>query len=282
MRPAISILFVLLASCAFAAPTVGVEGQVEVDLPGTLLDAKPVTDNAPLLLRVASTRPAVAQPPSVIHYDLRYIGLVPGQQDLKNFLVRTDGSSTADLPAIPVTVQGLLPPNHQGELVPDAGASWPWLGGYRVVMAGVIVLWLALLVPILRMGRKRRVAMVDAPPPAPPTFADRLRPLIDAAAKGELSTDDQGRLERMLLWYWRTKLELDAEEPGDAMTRIRRHPKAGELLGALESWLHRPPGSRTSEAEVAKLLEPYRDVPDPVDLHEPQLAAAGAGGGGRA
>jgi hypothetical protein len=79
----------------------------------------------------------------------------------------------------------------------------------------------------------------------------------------------------MLLWYWRERLELSQSSPGDAIGELRRHPHAGELLRALEEWLHRPPGHTTPESEIAALLEPYRNVPDPM-TSAPALAAAGA------
>src|SRR2546421_3185181 len=131
------VLFILVA--VPTKPTVGVEGKIESDLPGSLLEAKPVNDKAPLLLRVATTMPAATT--NAIHYDLRYIGLIAGDHDLKNYLNRADGTSTADLPAIPVKTLGLLPPNHQGQLVNEEASRFPWLGGYRAMAAIVIVMW---------------------------------------------------------------------------------------------------------------------------------------------
>src|SRR6059058_5860377 len=98
----IAIVLIMLATAS--PPTVGVEGKIEIDLPGSLLEAKPVNDKAPLLLRIASTMPAASK--EALHYDLRYIGLVPGEHDLKEYLVRADGTSTAELPAITVKVAG--------------------------------------------------------------------------------------------------------------------------------------------------------------------------------
>jgi hypothetical protein len=255
-------------------PTVGVEGRIELALPGTLLQAKPVTDKAPLLLRIASTQPAPRR--EDIWYDLRYMGLVPGAHDLKNYLVRADGSSAADLPTIQVAVLGLLPEDHKGELVHNAGARWPFFGGYRMLMIAAAVLWLGLLFPLMFWHRQKR-SKIEAPPPARKTFADRLRPLIDQAAAGTLSIEQKGRLERMLLWYWQQRLDLTGDSPADAIMALRRHPKAGELLRALEDWLHRRPGTASvATADINTLLAPYRDAPDPGDVREPrELAAAG-------
>ena len=223
-------------------------------------------------------------------YDLRYMGLVPGAHDLKNYLVRADGSPTGELPSVPVAVLGLLPEDHKGELVRARGGGWPFFGGYRVVMGAVAVMWFALLVPLILIGRKKR-AKVDAPPPARNAFADRLRPLIDRAARGTLSVEEKGKLERMLLWYWQQRLDLTADSPADAIAALRRHAQAGELLRALEQWLHRRPGSgaTTTTTDVNALLAPYRDAPDPEEHREsshatttPPTAAAVATAGGAA
>jgi len=280
MKVFVGVIFVALASLAAAPlpttmPTVGVEGKIELALPGTLLQGKPVTDRAPLLLRVASTQPAPRR--EDIWYDLRYMGLVPGAHDLKNYLVRADGSPTTDLPSIPVAVHGLLPEDHKGELVRGSGARWPFFGGYRVLMGAVAGLWAAMMVPLIFYRRKKRAAIIAAPP-ARKTFADRLRPLIDQAARGTLSIEEKGKLERMLLWYWQRRLDLTADSPGDAIAALRRHDKAGELLRALEEWLHRRPGMSggAPATDVNALLAPYRDAPDPGDVHEPAVAAAAA------
>lgn len=270
-----------LASTAAALPTtmptVGVEGRIELALPGTLLKARPVTDKAPLLLRIASTQPAPRR--GDLWYDLRYMGLVPGAHDLKNYLVRADGSPTGDLPSVQVAVLGLLPQDHKGELVRNAGARWPFFGGYRVLMGAVAVLWFALLIPLIFVGRRKRVKIV-APPTARTTFADRLRPLIDQAARGTLSIEEKGKLERMLLWYWQQRLDLTGDSPADAIAALRRHQQAGELLRALEEWLHRRPGTAMT-TDVNALLAPYREVVDPGEVRAPALpagAAVAAGG----
>ena len=288
MKVFVSAIFALasLAAAAAAAPsqlpttmpTVGVEGRIELALPGSLLQGKPVTDKAPLLLRVASTQPAPRR--EDIWYDLRYMGLVPGAHDLKNYLVRVDGSPTGDLPSIPVAVLGLLPEDHKGELVRTSSARWPFFGGYRLVIGAVAGLWAALLVPLIVAGRKKRAKIV-APPPKRKTFADRLRPLIDQAARGTLSIEEKGKLERMLLWYWQQRLDLIADSPADAIAALRRHAEAGALSRALEEWLHRRPGTSGGAAttEVNALLAPYRDAPDPGEVREPAETAAMAAGG---
>ncbi len=95
-------------------------------------------------------------------------------------------------------------------------------------------------------------------------MADRLRPLVEQAARGQLSDDGKGQLERMLLGYWRHRLALHDLAMADAVARLKAHPQAGALLRALEDWLHRPPGS--ASVDVAAVLAPYKDVPAEQDF----------------
>ncbi len=246
------------------------EGRAEVTLPGTALEAKPVDEKSPLVLRIASTQPAAAG----TKYDLRYIGLVPGGYDLRKYLLRSDGSPTTDLPEIPVTVGGLLPEDHQGQLVPPSTKPLSALAWYKPAMIVLGVLWLVLLVPLILVGRRRKAVQV-VPVARPPSMADRLRPLVEQAARGELSDDGKGQQERMLLGYWRHRLALHDLTMAEAVARLKAHPQAGALLRALEDWLHRPPGS--ASVDVAAVLAPYKDVPAeqdfiPADAESPVVA----------
>ena len=237
-------------------PTVGMEGKVQVVVAGPRLEAKPVDDKAPLVVRIAS---ASLQDDATV-YDVRYIGLVPGNYDLKHYLVRVDGSTNGRIPPIPVTVLGVLPDDHKGQLVPPAGSPLRFLGAYKWANIAVGVLWLASLYPLIFARRKRAAVVVDTAPP-PPTLADRLQPLVQQAADGKLSTEGKGQLERLLLSHWRERLQLADASMVEALTRLRQHREGGALLRALEDWLHRPPG--TANVDVAAVLAPYRSIPAP-------------------
>jgi hypothetical protein len=238
------------------------EGHVEVILPGTALEAKPFEHKARLIVRVAETRPRGDS----IWYDLRYIGLVPGTYDLRGYVHRLDGSTTNNLPPIPVSVAPLLPEPHDGLLVEQAASPFGRLGGYTTLMIVAAVVWALLFLPLVWRHRKK-LAPAVAPPPEP-TLADRLRPLVEQAAAGTLSGDGQAQLERMLLNYWRDRLNLGSLDMAQAIGKLRDHPEAGELLRALESWLHRPKGS--ANVDVGSVLAPYRNIaakPQPVTLN---------------
>ena len=271
----------LVLGCAFAvfplasladrgdspsAPTVGMEGRLEISLPGPTLEARPVDPKAPLLVRVAEARPRG----TVVEYDLRYIGLVPGTYDLRTNLVRVDGSSTADLPPMPVKVLGLLPRPHSGELEIEAPPPIPIFGSYTRLMMAAAVFWLVLIVPITLAGRRGRKRVTEAPLPPEPTLAGRLRPLVQQAAAGTLTRDGQAQLERMLLNHWRHRLQIEDLGMAEAVARLREHAEAGALLRELENWLHRRPGQAKVDVEAVlapygRLEEPAQPLPDGAD-----------------
>jgi hypothetical protein len=66
--------------------------------------------------------------------------------------------------------------------------------------------------------------------------------------------------------YWRDKLNLPHLRMAEALARLKEHTEAGELLRALERWLHRP--GNVSGQEITLLLEPYRNLPAPAPAVE--------------
>jgi hypothetical protein len=255
----VSLWFLLGPGTLHAAdertPTVGLPARIDgLVLPGSELEVKPLADRrAPLILRIVQVWPHG----TAFRYDLEYYGLEAGRFDLKEVLRRKDGSSSAGLPAIPVTIRSVLPPGQvkPNELEPKAG---PALGGYRVALFAAGGLWLLGLVAIVVVGRRKKKEEEHAAG-KPRTLADHLRPLVEGAVAGRLAAPQLAELERSLLVYWERRLELRDRKPAQAIAELRRHPQAGPLLQQLEIWLHRP--GTASDIDVAALLEPYRDLP---------------------
>ena len=224
-------------------------------LPGTELEAKPLADRkAPVVLRIIAVYPHG----TAFRYDLEYFGLEPGSHDLRDSLRRKDGSPAADLPPIPVKVNAVRPP---GQVLPNdlKGEPGPRLGGYRLLMIGLGVVWGVGLVAILLSFFFPRRARATAAARRPVTLADRLRPLVEGAVAGKLSPGELADLERSLMAYWRKRLRLEKEAPAEAIAVLRGHKDAGPLLNRLEEWLHRPGSS--GAVDVGGLLAPYRDLP---------------------
>jgi hypothetical protein len=236
-------------------------------LPGTELEAKPIEDRRiPLVLRVVATYPHG----SAFRYDLVYYGLEPGAYDLRDYLRRKDGSSAKDLPAIPVSIEPVLPP---GQIEPRrlVLTGSPSLGGYRVLLALGGLVWILGLAAIVLVGRRKRSEAGRAAP-RPVTLADRLRPLVEAALAGQAKAGEHAELERLLIGYWRRRLNLERAAPAQFMNVLRAHPEAGPLLRCLEDWLHRPEGA-IEPVDLAALLEPYQAISaDPLPVGDAEIA----------
>lgn len=241
-----------VAGAMAAAPlTVGIEGRLEVTLPVAGLRAQPPERQAPLNMRIASAK----RVESGTLYDLRYIGLVPGRYDLREFLRQADGSAAdGQLPPLEVQVAGALPPGKQGLLVAIPANGVTLSGGYRWAIVGAGVVWLLAAIPIFR---RRRLAAAKEPVVGPITLTlpERVRRLLAEAAAGRLDVERQAALERMVLNHWSEELKLRALPPAEVHARLREHPQAGVLLRTLEAWLHRPPSERKHDLEA--LLAAY-------------------------
>ena len=238
--------------------TVGMRRHIEeLRLPGTQLRAVAVADpqEAAVILRVLEVFPHGTE----LRYDLEVTALVPGRLDLRDHLEREDGSSTEDLPELPILVRTALAPG-QVEPNPVDLADPDRVGGYRTWQIAAGVLWLAGLLAILFAGRRRGRRRSDAEGGRPLSLADRLRPLVEGARAGNLDIAGRAELERLLLAHWRRRRNLEEVKAGEAIASLRRDPEAGALLLKLEEWLHRPDAA--TDVDIPSLLEPYRNVPD--------------------
>ena len=231
---------------------VGMEGSRMVILPGDKLEAAPVGDKSKIILRIHDT---------FLHgndhrYDLRYFGFVPGEYDLAKFLRNTNGAMPTNLPPITVRIRGILPEDHDGKLIEDETGGLSLPGSYTAWLIGLSVVWFIAAWPLFLLGRKKKTPLGQAEDVGP-DLAERLRPLVELAANGTLDTDGRARLERMIFFHWRERLDLP--EDGDLAElhhQLKAHGEAGPLVRGLEDWLHRPPGTAT--VDIPALLEPYR------------------------
>jgi hypothetical protein len=232
---------------------VGAAGYIDqLILPGSELTAKPIVDDAPMVVRIAKVFPHGDR----FRYDLVFHGLEPGRYDLSRWLVRKDGSATNDLPGIPVVVRSLLPPG-QIEPNPLETGWWPRLGGYRNVAIAVVIVWTLVLLGLIFLRRPRPVAESAAQPTV--SLADLLQERLRAAADRRMDPAGYAELERMLFGYWRQRLGLESDDPASALAAIHEHPQAGPLMTQLERWMHSPPADR--DIDLGDLLEPYRNLP---------------------
>lgn len=221
------------------------------------LRAKPVASRQDVLVRIAEQK----QDGAAMLYDLRAMPMVKGSHDLRSALERVDGGPMDALPAAILEAASIVPKTHRGvDARPDPAP--PRLGGYQVAMIGAGALWLT---PILWFGGRALLRRRKAPAPiamaAPPTLADQLRPLVEAAIAGRATVDERARLERLLLAHWRERLSLAEMSPHEALVKLKDHAEAGLILRAVERWLHMPLGAGDGSPDVAALLAPYRGEP---------------------
>ncbi|MFO0808476.1 MAG: hypothetical protein U0746_07625 [Gemmataceae bacterium] len=250
------VTFLGLAPAADTPVTgVGVAGKLEqLVLPGTELEVKPIEDRkAKVVLRIVGAY----KHGTAYRYDIEYYGLEAGKYDLRELLQRKDGGATTDLPSIPVEVKGVLPPGHVLPHDPVTGGG-PSIGGYRKLVYLALAAWALVMIAIVFLGRRQQ-AETKIALGRPVTLADRLRPLVERGARGELSPTDRADLERTLMAFWRTRLGLTKSRPADAIASLKQNPDSGPLLKQLEAWLHKPGSSEG--VDVASLLRPYQNLP---------------------
>ena len=266
MRTPASIIRAVAAAllttiCAFAlekSPSheVGIEGDLELTLKRGDYQPKPLDDRTPLILRIDEIKhPADGN----FVYHFHYIGFESGPHKLVDYLVKPDGSPATEVGDFTVTVKSILPPDHKGELNSYVPRPFPWFGGYRMLLGALAAAWVLGLLVFYWLGRRRKTEVVIEVAPPPPGYAERMRPLVEQAAAGNLSASGQAELERLMTGYWREKIPLPGRRMADALAAMKRHPEAGAILLALERWLHRPDGA--SREEINGLLEPYRRSP---------------------
>ncbi|MCU0862153.1 MAG: hypothetical protein MUC36_00040 [Planctomycetes bacterium] len=256
------VVLVAVAAASLSAQTrdqrqaaVGMRAYLEqVVLPGTELIPAPTTSSSPVVVRVVRTWPHG----DLLRYDLEWTGFEVGRHDLRRYLVRKDGSPLGELPALEVDVTGVLPPGKDGLQRPEPLPPRPAerLDGYSKLQLWAGIGWGVGLLAILFVGRRFRRR--QPPPPPAPTLADRLRPLVQSIAAGGGDTAAKAELERLLVAYWRSRLDLGSATAAAAIATIHRHAEAGALLRQLEAWLHMP--GPPAPVDLNALLAPYRNV----------------------
>jgi len=234
-----------------SAPTVGMEGRIRVELPHAGLCAKGVGPRQPVILRVVS---AEGLSDGRVRYDLRFTGMEPGEHDLATYLVHADGSPVEGLEPIPVSIRSLLPNDHDGMLSRLRPSLLERAGGYRMIMWGLWAIWVLALLPLVFLGRARRIADAPTPDVPEPTIEERLRELVQRAEG--LTVDEKRRFEGLLLLHWRQGTAMEESDFAQAIPKLRDDPRVGPLLTTVESWLHRPGGQLPDDVERLVALDP--------------------------
>lgn len=251
-----------------SSASVGMSKRVEeIILPGSELQVKQIADEDPIILRIVSIHP---HGPDMFRYELEYYGLAPGEYNLATFLERKDRSETGALPAIPVTIESILPADRVEPNSP-AATTIPRIGGYQFWMTVIFILWVVGMFLIVFVRRKSAADEDESQQP-PPSLSDRLQPMVEKAIAGELTQSQMAELEMMLVAFWRKRLHLEQTDVAEVTQILKQHEEAGPLLQQLEMLLHRPDADqRLNAPEIAKILEPYQHLP--ADALDEELAS---------
>ena len=252
---------------------VGVSGRLEqIVLPGPELEVRPVTDDTLLVVRIEEAY----RHGSAWRYDFVFYGLEPGTYDVTKFLRTKHEAPAVELPPISVDVYSTLPAS---ELRPHPlkVETTPMLSHYRIWIMIAVAAWFAGLVALLVL--KRRASSKEAEDRSRPiSIVERLRPLIGKAREGELSVAERASLERLLITFWRRRLDLGSTPAHEVMAILRDHAEAGPLMAQLETWLHSP-GAEES-IDVDQWLKAYETLSEDVaGGPESGVESGGAGHG---
>lgn len=260
-RPAVVLL--ALCACALSAAeqsqtTVGVPRRIEgLVLPGPRLEVRPLPrQKTEVVVRILQDYRHGTE----WRYDLEYFGQQPGTFDLVSFLQPRDGAKPVSLPAVQVVIGSSLPPG-QVEPNPLEPASLPQFGGYRRMTVLAVVGWVFGLLGIVAWMVRHRLRTLRQDVEhigESRSVVDCLRPLLEHARDGPISNRQQAELERLILSFWRQRLDLEGVSAIEAMSMLRSHDEAGQLLVKLEHWLHRPDTSQRES--IDSLLRPYEEM----------------------
>ncbi|MFM7058961.1 MAG: hypothetical protein ACKO2P_18785 [Planctomycetota bacterium] len=240
-----------------AAPVGMVAPIRQVFFPGTELIPDPGSGPAAGLMVVRMD--GVYPHGDGFRYDVSWSGEKPGEFDLTQWLRRKDGTSTADLPELPVKVTSLLAPERftPNDLRPPSGG---WVGGYRVLLGLLGFFWLAGLAALLWFRPKASGTGSD--PSTGRSRLEQIRGQLEAVlGRGELSTADKASLETLIVGFWREQRRLTALEPAILLQTLLADPESGPLLRQLERWLYDRP-QRADAAELQDLLAPLQRLVD--------------------
>ncbi len=231
--------------------TVGYPAEyLQIVLPAPEVVPLPPGDRSqPIIVRIDRTWPHGSD----FRYDMTVTGLEPGEYNVADFLVAIDGGPHPGLPVIDLSVRSLLEP---GQVQPHQLIQYRMgrIGWYVPVLVAAGMVWMMGLLAILfwRKTRAHRPGRVKTSL----TLAERIRPVILRASRGELDGRGMAELERTLTAFWRRRLRLEHLHPEALMKQLREHEEAGPLLAQLELWLHSP--SASAPPDLDALLKPYR------------------------
>lgn len=245
----------LLAIQPVPASPRGLASTITIDPMGSPVVAKPITaDEQPRV--VVRVEPADASG----RQRVEFVGLVAGEHDLRDFLMRADGGAASSLAPIMVRIESRLSADHATDVLGLAEPNLMFGRGYVAALAGLATAWA--LVPVAAYVRRRlnRPVAAPLPPPAPePSLAEQLLAMLESwDSPGSAGDHSDGRglerraaLELLALRHQRATVAERDEAIAAAMVRARRDDRTREVVLALEAWLHAKASDPAAAQETA-------------------------------
>lgn len=282
------VCFSAFVSVAHAADYArGLAANIDFDSSSIRLRAKPnQSPTSPLLVRVS--------PASDKSQRIEFIGVVAGDYDLRDYLERDDGTP-ASLAPMPIHIVSQLPPDHGTDVLGEGQTGFSLRAHYRTILIAAFAAWaLVPVIVLVRRAMNKARPVIARPAVPPPTIADELRAMLDAAGAAPLSTSQRGRLELLLIHFWRERLERgesaaapiaantsDLADHAREIAMLRVHPRTRATVLGLERWLHRREGA--PDADAAALLAEFRNAELSIEsvstIPTPALVTASEKGG---
>ena len=247
------------AESAVVHAKIGTEGEYLFRVKGPMLVSKSVDRHAAMMVRIADVTRDTITDGDFILYELRFIGNVPGRFDLRDSLQQMDGKAIEGVEPLIVSIEGVLPDDHDGAIASLPALASPWALPYRWLAASALFVW---LIPVILRIRNRllRAATTSNVESAEESLADQMRPLVNAAIDNRLTTAEKSKLEFLLLSHWSDEVDCNELTRNDAIRKLKTHPEAGPFFEQVDRWLHqRPTDSPETREEVAtEFLQAFR------------------------
>lgn len=245
--------FLFIFALAASAADIGMIQSLRLEIPGEKLEAAPMDEHAPAILRVD----VLEQTPAGHLYAIDFVGLEPGEYDVIKYL-RTPAGTPPDMQPRMISVERQLPDSFQGEIamIPRQVTLPPaW---YKPTAGTLAVLW-GLCLPALLFLKRKKTPVYAEPQPVLPSLEERLRGLLEGIGNDE-SKETWQKLEATLIQYLAESRQVPAEKAFEQLCILKRDATAGPVIRAFEQCLHAPGGRRRAPldralCECARVLE---------------------------
>lgn len=221
------------------AADIGMIEKIKIELPGEKLEAVPVNERAPAILRIDR----VEKTERGYRYEFDFVGLEPGDHNVMDYLQTVTGEKPKCDPYI-VKVDRKLPETFRGEITVVPQRSRLPFAWYKLTSMILVMLWVICLPLLIFVGRKKVEEEVE-PEPELPSLRERLQELL-TEIRGKEGKEAWQRLEAMLIQYLIDTRKVTASKAYEQLLALKKDELAGPVIAEIERCLHAPGRGRDS------------------------------------